>query len=99
MQFKPGLKDSPPVLPVFWTDPENQFKIHWNMATEHWLNFMQKINDYSDGNGKSRPAESAVEDQICQQLPKWACNGETDFSFPPAIGASPRTGGCCGRGR
>jgi hypothetical protein len=97
MQFNPGLKDSPPVLPVFWTDPDNGFKIHWHMATEHWTNFMAKINAYTDGNGKDRVAESEVENQICQQLPKWACNGETNFAFPPASVTTSGRQGCCGR--
>lgn len=100
LQFKPGLKDSPPVLPVSWTDSSNNFKIYWNMATEHWTNFMQKINDYCDGNGKGRPPESEVENQICAQLPRWACLGENEEpSFPASIGTAPRSGGCCGRGR
>jgi len=94
-QFNPGLKDSPPVLPVYWTAP-NGFKVFWQMATEHWLNFMQKINDFCDGNGLGRPPESEVENQICAQFPKWACNGETDFAFPPAntTGGRGRCGGC-----
>lgn len=98
-RFRDGLKTSPPALPVFWQDPENSHKIYWDTQREYWLGFMKRINDYTDGNGKSRVAESEVEAQICQQFPKWACDGDPENPFPAALGPTPKGGGCgaCGR--
>ncbi len=89
-------KNSPPALPVFWMDASNGHRIWWDTAREYWLSFMQRINDYTDGNGKPRVPESDVENQVCAQFPGWACDGPVDTSFP-AIAAH-KSGGCCGRG-
>jgi len=95
-----SLKDKNNMLavPLFWLDTSNGHKIWWDTAREYWLTFMQKINDYTDGNGKPRVAESEVENQICAQLPAWQCNGEVQNPFPPQAVVVGRTGGgCCGR--
>jgi len=98
-RFRDGYKNSPLAIPTYWEDPENHHKIYWQ-PTQYWLGFMETINNYTDGNGKPRVAESEVEAQICQQLPPWACQGDSDA---PAFPTSPHTaklsspGGCCGR--
>lgn len=91
-------KNNVPALPVFWTDPTNGHKVYWDTVREHWLTFLQKINDYCDGNNKGRPPESEVENQVCAQFPKWACSGPVE-QFPPGAqnAAASSSGGCCGR--
>ncbi len=91
-------KNHVPALPVFWLDTENGHKVFWDTVREHWTAFLTKINAYCDGNGKGRPPESEVENQVCAQFPKWACSG-TFEPFPQGAhtAQASSTGGCCGR--
>jgi len=97
LSLKNETKTSPPVVPVYWFDETKKHKIYWDTQREYWLGFMQRINEYCDGNGIGRPPESAVEDQICQQFPQWACTGDRPQNVP--AGVTYQRSGCsaCGR--
>jgi len=89
-------RNNVPALPVQWTDSTNGHKVWWDTARVPFLGFMQKINDYCDGNGKGRPSEAEVEDQVCAQFPGWACDGPvTQQTYDRMVSH----GGCtsCGR--
>jgi len=89
-------RNNVPALPTYWQDPSNGHKVHWDTARVPFLGFMQAINAYCDGNGKGRPSEAEVEDQICAQFPGWACDGPIS---PQTHERMVSSGGCtsCGR--
>jgi len=89
--------NSLPVAPAVWRDPVNGHKIEFRSGTTPFLTFLSTVWAYCDANGRERPTQEAVENEICTQYPSWACVGEGYHR--PAAHTTQRSGGCraCGK--
>lgn len=93
-----------PVAPKHWKDPINGFKMNWNSATVPFLTFLGQIEQYWAANhpGDPMPSREQIENELCQQMPAWACVGQ-GYHHPVSENARAssggRSGGCrsCGK--
>lgn len=94
--------NSLPVAPALWRDPVNGHREEFRSATEPFSTFLSRVWAYCDRNGRERPTQEAIEDELCGQYPSWACVGE-GYHAPARATSSgtQRAGGCrtCGRRR
>lgn len=86
-----------PVAPKFWRDPVNGHKIEFKSAMEPFSAFLSKVWSYCDANGRTRPTQEAIENELCAQMPSWACVGD-GYHAPARNTSAPASGGCraCG---
>lgn len=90
--------NSLPVAPAKWRDPVNGHIEEFRSATQPFSAFLSRVWAYCDANGRTRPTQEEIENEICSQYPSWACVGP-GFHSPTREVAAERTGGCraCGR--
>lgn len=92
-----------PVAPKAWKDPHNGHKIYWQSDRVPFLTFLGLVSQYWKANypGEPEPTREHIENEICQQMPPWACVGE-GYHRPATentrASAGGRSGGCksCG---
>lgn len=91
-----------PIAPKHWKDPINGHKINWNSGTVPFLTFLGQISAYWQANhpNEPEPSRESIENELCQQMPPWACVGEGYHQQTRTV-ASGRSGGCrsCGSRR
>jgi len=93
------------VSPKFWTDKRNGHKIEWRSAQEPFEAFLAKVYGYCEANGIPTPSRYDIEDELCRQMPSWACVGEGYHTSQPLRSTGgvvvARSGGCktCGKRR
>lgn len=89
--------NSLPVAPAVWRDPVNGHKEEFRSATQPFSAFLSRVWAYCDANGRQRPSQEDIENEICSQYPSWACVSPDYFS-PPREAPAARTSGCraCG---
>lgn len=91
--------NSLPVAPAVWRDPVNGHKEEFRSSLQPFSAFLSRVWDYCDRNGRERPSQEAIEDEICSQYPSWACVGP-GYHAPArtAAASTQRAGGCraCG---
>lgn len=87
--------NSLPVAPAVWKDPVNGHKEEFRSATQPFSSFLSRVWAYCDQNGRERPTQEAIEDEICAQYPSWACVGPGFHSPAPAAQSAPHGGGGC----
>jgi len=89
--------NSLPVAPAAWRDPVNGHKIEFRSGTQPFSAFLSSVWAYCDSNGRERPSQESIENELCGQYPAWACVGEGYHR--PAAATTQRAGGCrsCGK--
>ena len=89
--------NSLPVAPAYWRDPVNGHKEEFRSAMQPFSAFLSRVWAYCDANGRERPTQESIENEICAQYPSWACVGEGYHT--PAKNTTTRVGGCrtCGK--
>ncbi len=88
--------NSLPVAPAIWKDPVNGHKEEFRSATQPFSAFLSRVWDYCDRNGRQRPSQEAIENELCGQWPSIWCVGE---GYHRATVTTARAGGCrsCGK--
>lgn len=88
-----------PITPKFWTAP-NGTRIQWRSDRQPFEQFLSVVVEYHNANQFPPPTREQVEDEMCKQLPSWACVGEGyhTVNHDPIVTGSSR-GGCrsCGK--
>lgn len=92
--------NSLPVAPAKWKDPSNGHTEEFRAAMQPFSSFLSRVWDYCDRNGRERPSQEAIENELCGQWPGIWCVGE-GYHAPARAAAttSGRSGGCrsCGK--
>lgn len=91
--------NSLPVAPAVWKDPVNGHKIEFRSGVQPFSAFLSTVWAYCDANGRERPSQESIENELCGQYPSWACVGEGYHR--PVAEHTQRAGGCrsCGKRR
>lgn len=83
--------NSLPVAPATWRDPINGHKIEFRSAHRPFSAFLSEVWDYCEANNREKPSQEAIETELCNQWPSWACVGE-GYHRPAAAGTQRATG-------
>ena len=90
-------RSSVPSVPIVWRDT-NGHAIQWNPATQPFDEWVARVWQYHDANGRPRPTEDSLDQLACQQLPNWACDGQKQPTQRATVATVKRSGGCRGCG-
>lgn len=89
-----------PVAPAKWRDPVNGHTEEFRSATQPFSAFLSRVWAYCDRNGRERPTQESIENELCGQWPGIWCVGE-GYHAPARAAAttSQRATGCrsCGK--
>ncbi len=90
--------NSLPVAPAIWRDKVNGHKEEFRSATQPFSAFLSRVWAYCDQNGRQRPSQEEIENELCGQWPQIWCVGP-GFHSPIEMRPAERSGGCksCGK--
>ncbi len=92
--------NSLPVAPAKWRDPANGHTEEFRPSTQPFSSFLSRVWDYCDRNGRERPTQEAIENELCGQWPSIWCVDPSYFTPTRAAAVTTeRSGGCraCGK--
>lgn len=86
--------NSLPVAPAFWRDPVSGHKEEFRSATQPFSSFLSRVYAYCDTNGRNRPSQEDIENELCGQWPSIWCV-DPGFHSPPRESIPQTSGGGC----